>query len=420
MSSSYHKKASGRNVAAQAAMVAAMTALPASASLGAQTYIVPEAELRVEHNDNFGLVPGGNPDSSVFGFIADAQALIGIATPRGETYIRPRLRAQEYPDLDELSVNRKMTPLEAFLDLRSTYDWQRSDFELTGRYSHQDSYNVETSSGAFDPLDPSYDGDAGTVRSRVGETRDLFQITPTFRYDVTERVNAGASVDYIVVNYDSEGVTTRLDYTYAVLNGFLGWALSPVSDFTVGAYVGRYEAQDDISDTDSYGAQVAYDYRWSETAGIAADVFYEQNDITDNVPVRSTDSTSGWGGTLIAYRKYEVSDWRLSVGRRFIPTSSGRKASLDQLRLQYDRDLSQRLSLQGAVRYEMRDEIDPTVLSDDRDYFRADLSLRWLMAQTWFVRGGYSYIWQDRERQPSDAYNNQLFIAIGYKGLRPK
>ena len=313
-----------------------------------------------------------------------------------------------------------MTPVEAFLDLLSTYEWQRSDLEVTGRYQHEDSYNVETASGVFDPLDPSFDGDAGTVRSRVGETRDLFQITPKFRYDVSERVKVGTSVDYIAVNYDSEGVSTRLDYTYAVLNGFVGWALSPVSDVTVGGYAGRYEAQDNISETDSYGAQVAYDYRWSESNGIAADVFYEQSDITDNVPVRSTDSTSGWGGTLIAYRKHEVSDWRLSIGRRFIPTSSGRKASLDQLRLQYNRDLSQRLSLRGALRYEMREETDPTVLSDDRDYFRADLSMQWFMAPTWFVRGGYSYIWQDRERQPSDADNNQLFIAVGYKGLRPK
>ena len=420
MSSSFRKQVNWHTVATQAAAVMAVGALPTGASLGADTYVVPEAELRAEFNDNFGLVPGGNPDSSVSGFIADAQALIGIATPRGETYIRPRLRAQEYPDLDELATTRKMTPLEAFLDLRSTYEWQRSDFDLTGRYSHEDSYNVETASGAFDPLDPSFDPDADTVRSRVGETRDLFQITPKFSYDVSERVRAGASIDYIIVNYDSEGVTTRLDYSSAELNGFVGWALSPVSDVSLGAFAGRYEAQDDISETESYGAQVGYNYRWSETTGIVADVFYEQSDITDNVPVRSTSSTSGLGGTLIAYHKQEVSDWRLSIGRRFIPTSSGRRSTLDQLRAQYNRDFSERLSLQGALRYETREDDDPTVLSDDRDYFRADLSMKWLMAPTWFVRGGYSYIWQDRANAPSDAYNNQIFIAIGYKGLKPK
>ena len=420
MSSSFHKPANWQTVARQVAAVVAVGVLPAGTSLGAETYVVPEAELRAELNDNFGLVPGGNPDSSIYGFIADAQALIGIATPRGETYIRPRVRAQEYPDLDEQTLTRKMTPVEAFLDLRSTYEWQRSDFEVVGRYSYEDSYNVETASGAFDPLDPSFDPDADTVRSRVGETRDLFQITPKFRYDVSERVTAGASVDYIVVNYDSEGVTTRLDYSSAVLNGFVGWALSPVSDVTLGAFAGRYEAQDDISETESYGTQVGYNYRWSETTGIAADVFYEQSDITDNVPVRSTDSTSGLGGTLIAYRKQEVSDWRLSIGRRFIPTGSGRRSTLDQLRVKYNRDISERLSLQGTLRYEMREDGEPTVLSDDRDFFRADLSMRWFMARTWFVRGGYSYIWQDRANAPSDADNNQLFISIGYKGLIPK
>ena len=42
------------------------------------------------------------------------------------------------------------------------------------------------------------------------------------------------------------------------------------------------------------------------------------------------------------------------------------------------------------------------------------------MAQTWYVGGGYSYIWQDREQQPSDADNNQLFIVVGYRGLTPR
>jgi hypothetical protein len=154
--------------------------------------------------------------------------------------------------------------------------------------------------------------------------------------------------------------------------------------------------------------------------GVQGDLFYESSDITDNVPVRTESSTSGWGGLLTAYREQELSNWRFSIGRRYIPTGDGRKAELDQLRLQYSRDLSPRLKLGGVARYETRTDIEETIISDDRDYARGDLTLTWMMSQTWYLTGGYSYIWEERERAVSDAANNQVYIGIGYKGLTPQ
>jgi hypothetical protein len=422
MSSSYRNGDTLRRALALGLATVASTAAAPNV-LAAQTYVVPRIETRVEYNDNFGLAPDGaiDADTDAYGFIVDAEALIGIATPRGETTVRPRLRAQEYPDVDDqVTTGERITPLEAFLDLRSTYKWQRSDLLVDARYSHQDSYNVETSSGVFDPLDPNYGSDPDSSRTRVGDTRDRFLISPTFTYALTERVSLGADANYQIVRYDSEGVTTRLDYDYAVLDGFATWKLSTLSDLTVGAYASKYETENDISTTDSYGGRVAYRYRWTESTGLRGELFYESSDITDTVPVRTEDSTSGWGGTLTAYRRLEVSDWRFTIGRRYIPTSDGRKAELDQFRLQYDRDLSPRLEFRGVARYETRSDIAPTIISDDRDFVRGDLSLRWMMTQQWFLSGGYSYIWEDRDRAISDASNNQFFIGIGYEGLAPQ
>ena len=46
-----------------------------------------------------------------------------------------------------------------------------------------------------------------------------------------------------------------------------------------------------------------------------------------------------------------------------------------------------------------------------------DLSLKWMITQKWYVGGGYSYIWEDREQATSDAANNRFFINFGYQGL---
>lgn len=409
MSSSSRKSGSVARGVAVAVVTAAC--LISAGALGAETYVQPQIDLRVEGNDNFDLLPDGTPDGDVYGFIADARALIGIATPRSETTLRPRLRLQEYPDRDDLER------IEGFLDLRSRYEWQRAEFLLIGRYSQQDTFNTETLGGEFDPLDPNYGGNADVRRSLVGETRTRFELNPTLKYELTERITAGGGVRYEDVNFDSDGIEEHTDYEFTQADVSLSWALNPVSDFGVGTYLSKYQAKDDSTETDAYGAGIGYNYRWSEVTGLEARVFYETNDVSNFAPVRSEESTSGWGGVLAAYRKYEVSDWRLSVGRTYVPTGDGGKAESDLLRLQYRRDLSERLAFSGAGRYEMRNSITESRSSEDRDYARADLSLEWFMTQTWYLQGGYSYIWQDRESASGDADNNLLFISVGYKGL---
>ena len=52
------------------------------------------------------------------------------------------------------------------------------------------------------------------------------------------------------------------------------------------------------------------------------------NDVTINEPVPNEESTSGWGGTLTAYRKLEVSDWRFSLGRNVHPDRRRRQVGV--------------------------------------------------------------------------------------------
>lgn len=413
MSSSYLDPTNPRCAVLQACALLSMAAATAGTAQAADTYVQPQAELRAESNSNFDYVPGGDSDSNVYGYIADLQALIGIATLRSDTSIRPRIRIQEYPDRSDLER------VEAFLDLRSEYRWERSQLLTIGRYSRQDSYNAETPSGEFDPLDPN---DPGSVETIVaGETRNRYQIEPEFTFELTERTQAGVAASYQANRYDSDAVQVHVDYDYFEGSGFVGWALDPRNDFTVGAYANRYEAKDSSTETDAYGAELGYQYSWSEVAGVGIELFYEQNDTTTFVPVTVEESTSGWGGTVSAYRKGEVSAWRLSMGRTFIPTGDGGKTESDQLRLQYDRDLTPRLEFRGAGRYQSRNSLSTGGQGGNRDYARVDVALRWMMAPTWYLQGGYSYIWQDRENAAGTAVNNRYFVSIGYKGLdRPR
>lgn len=409
--------ASVRSHVRRAVAAALFAVAPAGVSFAADVYVVPEIDLQAEYNDNFGLSTDDTIDSDAYGFIADAQALIGVATPRGETTFRPRVRAQDFPDADDRQDIEKLKPLEVFFDVRSRYATERSAFSMLASYSLQDSYNADTVSGAFDPLDPDLGSDPTSSTVKVGETRTAFNFRPTYEYSVSERMRIGASAEYEIALYDSDGVESRTDYDFLRFDGFLAWDLTEVSELSAGGYVSKYEARDNSVETDAYGAEVGYRYRWSRDAGVEATLFYETNDVSNYIPVRFDESTSGVGGTISAYWEREVSQWRLSVGQRFLPSGDGGKAEVDEFRLQYERDFSPRLSFRGAGRFEARNAITSINTGDDRDFARADLSLEYMLTPTWYLRGGYAYIWQDREIDPDSADNNKVFISVGYRGL---
>ena len=105
-----------------------------------------------------------------------------------------------------------------------------------------------------------------------------------------------------------------------------------------------------------------------------------------------------------------------SASHRLAPNANGRAEELDQLRLQYDRELSERLTLRAVARYESESDINDDQGSQSIDTARADLSLRWRFTQAWDVQGGYSYIGRD-EGIEGDASNNRFFVSVGYEGL---
>jgi hypothetical protein len=389
-------------------------ALAAGPAFAANVTYEPRAEAEVQTNDNFNLAPESSDAIDTLGYVVDAEVLVDIANPRGSTSLRPRLRFQEYPDHDE-----DLERVESFFDLVSDYRWERSAFVLDASYSKRDVYNTETLGGEFDPDNPDSPDNPEGGSITAGETRELFVVRPDFEHRLTERVSLGLGALYQIARYDADNdAPTKTDYDYYGAGAYLKWALSPRSDVSAGAYASLYETTDNTEEADATGVQVSYAYRWSETDGLELTAFYEENDVTEFVPVRTEETTSDFGGSITAYRKLEVSTWRLVAARRFLPTGDSGKQTLDSIRLQYDRDLSERLAIRGAARLESRSGLATIGASTERDYARADLALRWFATPTWFVGGGYTYIWQERESDPTSADNNRFFVNFGYRGLR--
>ncbi|MGA0099793.1 MAG: hypothetical protein ACO3LH_09860, partial [Steroidobacteraceae bacterium] len=141
-----YRKASRVTLSTSAAIAAVLTQTPVANA--AETYVQPLIEVRAEAHDNFALSPNPQNQSDEFGGKVDVGAVFGWVSPTGETSIRPRLRFQEY------STDEKVTNFEAFFDLRSEYQTERSNFLLVGRFDKRDSTTAEFSDAGFDDLDP--------------------------------------------------------------------------------------------------------------------------------------------------------------------------------------------------------------------------------------------------------------------------
>src|SRR5262249_45370993 len=113
-------------------------------------------------------------------------------------------------------------------------------------------------------------------------------------------------------------------------------------------------------------------------------------------------------------------DLRYGIGRFLQPSTLGDRLQEDQLRLEYNRAITQRVSFNTALRL-TRDRLasDPTSATNrDRDFLT--LALSDFLTQRLLLSCGYRFIWQNFQSVNEKAHDNALFLTFTYRGLRPE
>lgn len=376
----------------------------------AQVYVQPIVSTQAQTHSNLGLERDGETVSAE-GFFADAAAVIGIATPSSDTTIKPRLLYRKYPDVPRLDR------LEGMLDFSTFYSGQRSSFQMFGRFEHRDDINAERSAAQFDEVTPDVPTGSETGRIRIGATRDALMLMPTYKYELTQRMDIGAATNLQAVDYSPDDSTSHVDFDYYEGKGFLGWELSQRARMSLGGYVSKYEARDIDAQVDSYGVSADFGWDWSAVLKSSLALLYQRSDIERTEPAVFADTANAWGADFKTVYQGQASRMRLNIGRTITPSGSGGLFESDNVRLGFERDLTARLQLTAAGRYLRDHALAQDTASNDRDYRRVELALRWMVTRTWFVEGGYDYTWQKYERDLRSADDNSFSLAFGYRGL---
>jgi hypothetical protein len=390
-----------------------IVAASATGATAADWTVSPEAAAGAETNTNRDLSadPADEVDST--GLYMGAGLFVGAATPRSDTLIRPRIRWNRFND------TRDRESVEGSLLLRNDFRTQRSLWSIVGRAAHQDWFNSELPDAAFDPDDPDDPTVPDSGQSSDGGTRDRGALEPRLEFLITPRVGIGGGVYYEVARYDADNAdiadSEDNDYDYGRADAFLTYRISERTKAEFGPYATRYETSDDALRVDSYGANVKFIYDWSEQFKGTLALGYVSNDIEQVVPVVLTETTSGWHALMQLDRIGEINHFRAAIGRRYSPSGRGVVTTVDEARLQFDRDLTQRATLVAAARYVQSQAIGELDDSGDYDYFRGEVHLRYRFTPAWFVSGGIEYSWRERDADIGDADNESVFLRVGYQ-----
>jgi len=390
-------------------VAAVMASVPAFA---AEVYVQPVASISVEDNSNLDLQPG--PNSWVEGYIADFATLVGIVTPNSNMTIRPRVDYRDYPT--DSQDNR----LEEYLDWNAAYRSQRSKASIYLGYQRRDEFNAEFSAAQYNEFAPVSPTSPETGRTLVGATRTSLIALPDYSYSVTERVAAGVSGIYQQLSYSPEGVNGAIDFRYYQGKAYLRWSADPKNDLTLGGYGSTYEAAHFESRATSGGTSLQLDTSWSPLFTTTASVTYQRTTIDTSIPTPFKTVASPWGAGFSAMYKTEVDEFRMDAGRLITPSGGGGIYVNDQLQFQYKRMFARRLTLTGAAIVLRTRGLTSNVSGDDRTYYRPVVDLKWMMTRTFFVQGGYQYMWQKYSVDTFSANSNRVYIAFGYQGLGPQ
>jgi hypothetical protein len=389
-----------------------LLALGASAK-AAEVYFQPQAEVGIEEDSNRNLVTSGDlvaKKESSEGYSAEASGTWGIATPTSDFTIRPEVSYSDYP---RLSTNA----LRTLLDLNSQFHSDRGQASLEGRFDRQATYSSELANPQFNPVTPDLPTTPETGRISSDTTRTLITAVSSYTYDLTQRLNWGVTGTVQSVDYSGSNAANYISYNYYLGGTSLTWGVTSRLAATLGVFSSRESAKDDNGSVNADGATLAFSYKLS-TQWTNRLEFTGERDDTDVVKPFALKSTStGAGATYTAAWQGQISKLQLSAGRTFTPSGGGGIFRADQLQVQYDRDLTQRLAFTGAARVINDTSVSGAYTGSNYDYVNVTTRLKWKLTPTWYVAGGAEYLRAHFEPPVGAASNVMLYASVGYLGL---
>ena len=142
--------------------------------------VVPAVGIGFQYDDNASLLPDSAADTSVNGYLLDAEAQFIYETQLTNVSLVPSVLLNRF---DESLLDSE----DYFLDMTYKYAGQRSTFEIWGTYADESVRTAERANVDLDVEDPELIPDDNSGRVLFAENRQRLKFRPRWSLKTGER-----------------------------------------------------------------------------------------------------------------------------------------------------------------------------------------------------------------------------------------
>lgn len=386
---------------------------------------VSDVEMGVESNDNPRLGQRGDlldpnvpDDHTSVRMYTDALVDLRNSGPRGNVYLRPRVRLDTYADEVDDDLQRD----DIYLNSRASYDWTRTSAGLRANFARESILSAETpEAGIVDPddviTDPPIDTETGNLLL-LNEHRSTALLAPFASFEISERSDVTLEATYLDVAYSGPQLPGRSDFTNTRLALGIGRSIDDRTRAEARLLAGTFEADFVGNQTDIVGVEGTFRRTLSESWSFFLSTGLQRSEFSfvDAIGNARIENASSDFTYALGFRKRAIqSTLNVDIQRLLAPNGVGFLVERNEFRVNYERRMTERLTGGVAVRY-----IEVGALEGGgatRDFSRIDLNLEWAFTQTWSLNTALGAMDQQFGGPRADGDANIFTVGVVYRGL---
>jgi hypothetical protein len=381
--------------------------------------IIPQVELSASHDDNLRLLPDDLPlDGGDGAMSLDGRFRAAFAGERGNLFLEPRVRAEQYSD----TLNETLNGTDTFFRIRGDHAWTQARLEFALDYDQQDIKDAEVTD-AF-PDDPDIDDpiDPDTGLLLIDEDRKYLYVGPSLDVQISDRSSLVFASHVLDVSYTGAELDARADFTDTEVSAGIFRQVDDRNEVSARIIGSEYVANLNENVTTTFGVEGTFarslvrDWSFYLQAGVSRSDYSFLNERLEPVDNADTSFTYNLGFR----QRTERNTINIDLARDTSPNSNGFLTLRDELHIYVSRAMTQRVRGEIGLRGYTSETLDDVVANDERDYWRMELAMEWAMSEQLFLNGGFAFTKQQLAEESEDASSNLVWVGLVYRGRAPQ
>lgn len=372
----------------------------------------PTVTLSQEYDDNYRLSTISSNEDEVSTTKLSGELALKGKSERFDLKALLGLDAINYSGDDDNLDDKSNQSVRLTSSYRTT---ERSKFSLKGNY-FRDTI-VRTTQSLFLPVDddipfdPDQDVDVNLVRDDVRRTR--FRISPGWNYRLSESTSLGLGYTYNELSLSGEDSNSGLvESDSQKIEANIKMQVTE-KDMVTGRISESYFRPDNDRDVDTLEVTLGWVHKFSESFEMDFKVGGRDSDF-DNA---QKSSDSGFVGNIGATKRTGRTTYRVNIERRENPSSSGNQVEVDEIKVDIQRALTEKLTFSFGGRFFDTETTDDSNSNSNREYISFEPRLSWRFLPSWVAGAGYKYAEEDLDDGGSGD-SNGAFINISWSPPR--